>query len=44
MCICVHVYGSPWTPGEGVRSLRTGVPGCCKPVCGCWDLNLGPLK
>lgn len=48
MCICVHVYRSPWTPGEGVRSLRTGVKGKSRDVSAgnqtpmLW--NVGPLK
>jgi hypothetical protein len=29
---------------ERVGSLGTGFPGGCEPVCGCWELNLGPLE
>jgi hypothetical protein len=28
------------TPEEGIRSITDG----CKPPCGCWDLNSGPLE
>jgi hypothetical protein len=29
---------------EGIRSPGTGITGCCKPSCGCWELNPGPLE
>jgi hypothetical protein len=29
---------------EGVRSSGTGVTDRCELPCGCWELNLGPLK
>jgi hypothetical protein len=29
---------------EGVTSPGTGVTDVCKPPCGCWELNLGPLE
>ena len=29
---------------EGIRSLGTGVSDSCELPCGCWELNLGPLK
>lgn len=38
--VYVHqVYACcPWRSGEGVRSLAT------EPLCGCWELDLGPLQ
>ena len=31
-------------PDEGSGSPGTGVADVCQPLCGCWELNLCPLK
>jgi hypothetical protein len=36
---CLHVCLR-----EGVGSSGTGVTDSCEPSCGCWELNLDPLK
>lgn len=32
------------SPEEGTGFLRTGVTDGSKPLCGCWESNLGPLQ
>ena len=38
----VHVW-CPQRPDNELRSPRAGVTDSCEPLCGCWELNLGPL-
>ena len=48
--LCLHAYKGTtfihcsWRPEEGVGSPETGVTGGCEPLCGCWELNPGPLQ
>ena len=51
MCLCTwvylcapHVHRSPWRPEEGTPSFGTGITNGCELPCGCWELNLVPLK
>jgi hypothetical protein len=39
-----HVHAVPEEAKEGAGSPGTGVTDGCKPSCGCWELNLGPLQ
>ena len=44
---CVSLYEICWVPVEarrGPTSPWTGVTGGCEPLCGCWELNPGPLE
>ena len=40
----VHHVPMVLSPEESTGSPRTGVIDSCKPLCGCWELNLGPLE
>lgn len=40
---CLHVCMHSWSE-EGVRSPGTGVRDGYKPLCGCWEVNPGPLQ
>ena len=46
--ICLSVqHTSLWHPqksGKGIGSTETGVTDFEPPICGCWELNLGPLQ
>lgn len=51
MCVlpvCLSVYhicaGCPQMPESVIRSPRTGVTDSCELLCGCWELNPGPLE
>lgn len=53
MCIsalpaCIYVcHVCVWCPQRsegGIRSLGTEISDVCKPPCGCWVLNLGPVE
>lgn len=39
-----YVYYMCAVPTEAKRSPKTGVKEGCKPLCGCWALNLDPLE
>jgi hypothetical protein len=47
-CACIyenHVhYWCLWRSEDGIGSSETGVGGGCKPPCGCWEPNPGPLQ
>jgi hypothetical protein len=45
MCMHVYyVYALPMEVKRGVRSPRAGVIELWAALCGCWELNLGPLQ
>ena len=46
MCMCAYEYRCPAKPEEDIGSLVAGVIGSCERpnVCGCWELNSGPLQ
>lgn len=39
-CSCVV----PLQPEEGIRSPGPGITDCCEATCGCWKLDLVPLR
>lgn len=43
MCLYVPDYYCSWWSEEGVGLPGTVVMDGCKPLCGCWELNLVPL-
>lgn len=47
VCLCEFMCSmfvqEPAEVKVGVSSSGTGVAGSCKPLCGDWGLNLGPL-
>lgn len=43
VCLCIIcVSGSLWVTEKDIKSPGTGVRDDCEPLCGCWELNLGP--
>jgi hypothetical protein len=46
-CLHVHIYTTCvylWRSEEGIKFPQTGVTDSCELLCGCWELNVGPLK
>jgi hypothetical protein len=43
-CSPAHISMYPWRLEEGIGSSGTGVTDECKPPCGFWGLNSGPLQ
>lgn len=43
MCVCEPDWCLQ-SPEKGTGFLRTGAQDGSKPLCGCWESNLGPLK
>jgi hypothetical protein len=45
MCVCLVVLCGyqPKEAREGTRSPESGVTSGYEPLCGCWELNLGPV-
>lgn len=44
MYVCAsHSCPVLWNSEEGIRSPAIGATGGCEPLCGCWELNGGPL-
>jgi hypothetical protein len=44
ICLCPMCVQWPWRPEAPVRSPGTGVTNGCKPPCGGWELNPGPVE
>ena len=42
-CTVQYVWCQRWSE-EGIRSYGTGIINGYKPLCGCWEMNLGPLQ
>lgn len=44
LCLCTTSIQYPQRPEKGIRYPGTGIIDNCELLCGCWEMNLGPLQ